>query len=496
MKFWLKVLHIKSLWTGIYYAFKTVFELLVNFITVGKSSPKFIENQYNQSTTINLLWFTAPIWYITKSIITINKSLIQLCVKKLKRAYKNSVHYYSNYYSKGRSVINLYPEYQNVSISKAVKLVLLPRDMKEFNLFSSLTLFMSFISKWVFPMLMGGLLLILLFTLRDIPVNKFLFIAVSLGFFTYLLLSGFVFFLKKYKYSKYTTAMHRYWRRTFSIFWLLEGYLFLVFLYLTVFSNQEPFFAYDNIQFFKDLTYPWRLFIQEAAMLIFIIALLRFALLRLKDISVFKLYSILFIVSTIIFMMTWVEFYQFYYTLNYYNSIDWAYDEDSFTWSMELETKKTRILLHFITMCIIAKFWHFIFILGFWMFSMCRWLQLNTVHYALLSANLQNFIILYLLNWIVMYPWVKYLFRRYLFKNYTWLYSNFRTTGSRVFFIDFINYAHTLIITINPFSVPLSFTVVFNYLLCCWNLNGASFSFEGFKVFTMHYVNEHATDNN
>ena len=61
MKFWLKVLHIKSLWTGIYYAFKTVFELLVNFITVGKSSPKFIENQYNQSTTINLLWFTAPI---------------------------------------------------------------------------------------------------------------------------------------------------------------------------------------------------------------------------------------------------------------------------------------------------------------------------------------------------------------------------------------------------------------------------------------------------
>ena len=31
----------------------------------------------------------------------------------------------------------------------------------------------------------------------------------------------------------------------------------------------------------------------------------------------------------------------------------------------DFETKKTRILLHFITMCIIAKFWHFIFILGF-----------------------------------------------------------------------------------------------------------------------------------
>ena len=49
-----------------------------------------------------------------------------------------------------------------------------------------------------------------LFFLRDIPVNKHLFAILSLLAFTYLLVSGFVFFLKKYRYGKYTTAMHRF----------------------------------------------------------------------------------------------------------------------------------------------------------------------------------------------------------------------------------------------------------------------------------------------
>jgi hypothetical protein len=144
----------------------------------------------------------------------------------------------------------------------------------------------------------------MLFVLRDIPVNKFLFTVVSLGFFTYLLISGFVFFLKKYKYGKYTTAMHRYWRRTFAIFWLLEGYLFLVFLYLAVFSSQEPFFGYDNIQFFKDFTYPWRLFLQETATLIAIILVLRYCLGRLKDMSSTKIYMVITLVTGMLLTMT------------------------------------------------------------------------------------------------------------------------------------------------------------------------------------------------
>jgi hypothetical protein len=46
--------------------------------------------------------------------------------------------------------------------------------------------------------------------LRDLPINKHLFSVGSILLFVYLLLSGFVFFIKKYRYGKYTTAMHRF----------------------------------------------------------------------------------------------------------------------------------------------------------------------------------------------------------------------------------------------------------------------------------------------
>jgi hypothetical protein len=246
---------------------------------------------------------------------------------------------------------------------------------------------------------------------------------------------------------------------------------------------------YDNIQALKTLLYPWRLFMQESVALILIIATLRYFLVRLKDMTPIKLYFMILSVTVAVIYMSWSEFYQFFYTLNHYNSLDWSYDEESFTWTMETETKKTRVLLHFITICIIAKFWHFVFILGFWIFSVLRWSQLNTVHYPLLSANLQNFIILYLLNWIVMYPWIKYTFRRHLFKNYTWLYTNFRNTGSRVFFIDAVNYAYALVDLIKPTTYLFTIELLYNYLYCCCTVNGATFSEEGFYSFMREYIN-------
>lgn len=285
--------------------------------------------------------------------------------KGLVALYKDFVHYYFNFYKKGRSIRTLFPEHQDITISRVMRLIVTGLTGEKFSYFSAFRFLIKFTIKWSISLFLAAFVAIVLYTLRDVPVNKFLFICMSVGFFVYLLISGFVFFLKKYRYSKYTTAMHRYWRRTLSIFWLLEGFLFCIFLYLAVFSSQEPFFGYDNPQFMKDFTYPWRLFIQETSMLIFIIMIVRYALVRLKDIAPFKLYTII-LVTTILFLsMAWGEFYQFYYILNHYNALDWVFDEDSNLWILDYETKKTRILLHFITICVIAKFWHFAFILIF-----------------------------------------------------------------------------------------------------------------------------------
>ena len=69
--------------------------------------------------------------------------------------------------------------------------------------------------------------------------------------FFYWLVSGFVFFFKKYQYRYFTSAIQRFWRRSFTIFWAIEGCIFVIFLYLTLNANQEPVYMYDNSQIYK-----------------------------------------------------------------------------------------------------------------------------------------------------------------------------------------------------------------------------------------------------
>lgn len=81
-------------------------------------------------------------------------------------------------------------------------LSIFPKDL----LFS----YFYFFKSWVISIMLSLSLVSTLFYLRDIPVNKHLFSVGSIILFAYLLLSGFVFFIKKYRYGKYTTAMHRF----------------------------------------------------------------------------------------------------------------------------------------------------------------------------------------------------------------------------------------------------------------------------------------------
>ena len=207
---------------------KVIFSLMVSLIT-NTSSYKL-----NGGKTKNW-WSHKPLYYrLGFTIALLPYSILRGFTFGLVQLYRDLTHYYYNFYKKGKSIKCLYPSYKDVSLSKAINIIVSSRIVSRITPFKVLKTFVKFFIKWLLPLIISCCTLVLLFALRDIPVNKFLFTIVSLGFFTYLLISGFVFFLKKYKYGKYTTAMHRYWRRTFSIFWLLEGYLFLVFLYLGI----------------------------------------------------------------------------------------------------------------------------------------------------------------------------------------------------------------------------------------------------------------------
>jgi hypothetical protein len=289
---------------------------------------------------------------------------------------------------------------------------------------------------WLIPGVIGFVIIYYSMVLRCVPFNKIVAFWIIFGMIAYWILSGFVFFIKKYQYSKFTTSIQRFWRRTYIIFWLIEFSLFIVYVYLTLNANQESFYMFDQIQVFKTHLFSWRSFLLKIFPLTILLILGYFLLLSLKW-NILSKNSLLVIIITLIIVNTvWVEFYQFFHVVNYYGNFNWVYEADEKMWSLELESRKTRTVNHYVMLLLLLKFWHIVLIVAFWVFFVLRGLEIGRLRYPLLSANLQNFLILYLFAWVNMFPWVKFILRRYIDMPYYWFYVNNRDLGYRVFFND------------------------------------------------------------
>lgn len=324
--------------------------------------------------------------------------------------------------------------------------------------------------------------------IRIIPFNKIMFQWISLFMFFYWLLSGFVFFIKKYQFGKYTSVVQRFWRRSYIIFWLLEAFVFLVFFYFTANASAEPVYMFDQIQIFKTRLFSWRFFILKLLPLTFLIVIGYIYLLSVRWAVFSKNIIFLLTLTSVLTYVVWLEFYQFFHILNFYGSVFWVYDLDEHTWLLETEPRRCRILNHFTSILMILKFWHIVFIYGFWIFFLLRSYELKRVRYPLLSANLQNFIILYLFAWVSMYPWFKFYFRKLMDLPYYWFYINNHNYGFRVFGNDLrlIYYSITNDYLFNYSNIKFFNFKFFNFYY--WTVYTADTSFNGYK--NHHIKNE------
>lgn len=299
--------------------------------------------------------------------------------------------------------------------------------------FKNLLLFFRF---WVISLLLFTIIVYYFLIFRSLPFNKILFEWFIIIMVAYWVVSGFVFFIKKYRFSKFTSSIQRFWRRSFMIFWLIESFLFLIFIYLTLNANNESTFMYDNSQIYKNHLFSWRWFLLKIFPLTILVFFSYLFLITLKWLHFSKINLFFLLFTLLLLYVLWLEFYQFYFILNFYGSLNWIYDSTEHLWVLESDFKKTRIVNHYVTIAIIAKFWHLIFIFLFWVFFLLRSNELNRYRYPFFSANLQNFIMLYILSWIYMYPWLKFFFRRFLDNPYFWFYTNPRRMFVRVLFND------------------------------------------------------------
>lgn len=350
-----------------------------------------------------------------------------------------------------------------------------------FNLFlSAFSFLLNSLRYWIIGIVLALTAFYFLMYIRLLPFTKIVLEILLIGMFLYWLMSGFVFFIKKYQYSKFTSVIQRFWKRSYILFWMLETFVFLIFFYLTLNASEEPVYMYDQMKLYKTHLFSWRWFLIKLLPSVFLILLGYYLLLNMRWGLFFKQTTLVFLLTLVLIYIVWLEFYQFFHIVNWYVNFNWIYDYDEFLWSLEAEGRRTRLANNYAALCLMAKFWHLIFIFVFWVFFILRVNEIERIRYPLLAANLQNFIILYIMSWLYMYPWLKFLGRKYLDVSYYWFFSNFRDLGLRVFFNDFYLFILGLTNSLFSFNVNYNFSVGLYYY---W-INSSSIT--GYSSFIKH----------
>jgi len=450
---------------------KTLYELFIDLGFISDSNYKSSKNKKSYAddesvydTSYSFIFFYQK-WTLKRNMYLIYLDILFLLVTSFKYLTTNNFLYSNNRGFVRRSQTSnkfLYNTNNNSSHNSYIKF---------FN-FGWASFFQS-MKYWFLTLLFMASVVYYCLVVKLLPFNKVVFQWFMALMFFYWLISGFVFFIKKYQYRYFTSSIQRFWRRCFAIFWMLECYLFLWFLYLTLNANQEPVFMYDNIQVYKTHLFSWKLFLLKLFPLTLLIIFTYFLLLSLKWNTFSKTNYLCVLITIMLFYVMWMEFYQFFHIVSYYGNLSWVYDIEDHLWNLEAEWKRTRVSNHFVTICLIAKFWHLVFVFVFWMFFVIRGLEISRLRYPLLSANFQNFIIIYIMGWLYMYPWVKYIIKKFLEMPYFWFYINNRRLLVYIFFND----------------LKLFYYNVFDNLFNFININKL-FTYNTFSVYDFYYWHE------
>ena len=347
--------------------------------------------------------------------------------------------------------------YRNLTLNNSLKFNLI-------HYFSGIKYIWVGLKYWLLGLILGLTTFYYLTYIRLLPFNKVIFEWLLISMFSYWLLSGFIFFIKKYQYSKFTSVIQRFWKRSYILFWVIESGVFLVFFYLTLNAAEEPVYMYDQIKLFKTHLFSWRLFLLKLVPVLTLVILSYYLILNIKWTSFSKQTPIIVSITLIFIYVFWLEFYQFFHIISFFENLTWSYDSESFIWNLDSEYKRTRIVNNLVTICLLAKFWHLVIIFLFWIFFVLRINEIGRIRYPLLSANSQNFIILYIMTWLYMYPWLKFAFRRHLETQYYWFFYNARRIGIRVFFNDLILFISSLNNNFVNFQFSFNFGLFFYWI--------------------------------
>lgn len=318
----------------------------------------------------------------------------------------------------------LSPEEEKYKFYRAIDPVTVhPVSINKYNFYFLASFLYTFIKTTVVSLSVGlltFLYLVYFFQLQFLKQLAIWFVILNLVFW---LFSGFNFFLKRYKFGKFTSAIQRFWKRTNMCFWLIEGFLFMLFFYYFLNSSQEPLYMYDVASLNQEYLLPLPSAYVNSINLAIIIYILSYLMLALASQTYMQTVVTLIFVSTYIFFAFFLESYQFYYVISTFSESFWSFSDESGVWELENENIRLRTKQYYFLLCLIAKYWHFVFIFLSWVFFIIKSLELKKITFNLLALNIQNLIILYVLNILCYLQWLKWATRRFLDLPYEWFFS-------------------------------------------------------------------------
>ena len=319
--------------------------------------------------------------------------------------------------------------------------------------------------KWILtPLLIASFYFFISLFYLQLDFTKQVSLWFILLIFFYLLMSTFNNLLNKYKYGKFTSAIQRFWKRTGMVFWLIEGFLFLLFFFYFLNSSQEPLYMYDysnlNQEFLIQLknSYKNMILISLAIYISFIL------ILNNNYLTYYQNVILLVIISLIIFYTLYIESYQFVYIISKFSEKNWNYSELDQMWVLEFEQNIFRTKQQYFILCLIAKYWHFIFIFISWFFFVIKCFETNKINYTIMGYNVQNLIILYVLNLLCLVQWIKCLTKKFLEITYYWFHTQYDEKLISTIKNEIIN------TSVNFFNLNSSYNIYYNLNLISTNL--------------------------
>ena len=206
---------------------------------------------------------------------------------------------------------------------------------------------------------------------------------------------------------------------------LIEGFLFMIFFYYFLNSSQEPLYMFDYANLNQEFLIQLKISYKNLLLLSICLWLSFFLIININSLIYFQSISIILAISAIITYMLYVESYQFVYIISLFADKEWIFEETQNIWILEIEQNNLRVKQQYFILCLIAKYWHFIFIFISWFFFIIKSIEINSISITMLGYNTQNLLILYILNLFCLVQWVKILIKKFLEITYSWFFIEY-----------------------------------------------------------------------